>query len=168
MPPFPLPPQRPLLGNVQDARRRGFRGRKVAGDNGRKRRVGEKLAEEVVDGDVEVARTDGFLDTAVVEVPHEDVEAGLRRLLGHGGALNGLHGGVGGGLLGLGQGVHVVDDIDGLCDAEGGAHLSKHVVLGLTEGPIHVKDDALELGRIRRASSLERRKPPGRVGCSHG
>lgn len=51
-------------------------------------------------------------------------------LVGHGGTLDGPDFFVGGGLLGLGEGVDVVEDVGCFCDGEGGAHLGEHVVLG--------------------------------------
>lgn len=156
-----LPSPLPLLGNVQDASGRGFGGLKVARDDGRKRRVGEELGQKVVNGYVEVAGANGFGDAARVEVPHEDVEARLRRLLGHGGALDALDGSVRRGLLRGGERVHVVDDVDSLGDAKGGTHLAKHVVLGFTKSSVHVEYDALQLGCIGRAPGLERRESFG-------
>jgi len=86
---------------------------------------------EVSNRPFKVPGANPFEDGPRVEVHHEWDETGLWDHLVHGGALNGFdcfhcEGGFGGG-----QGVDVVEDVDGFGDAEGRTHLCEHPGLGL-------------------------------------
>lgn len=103
--------QAPALGDVHDTCRMGLRRAKVAGDDGIELGGGQEFGDEVLDGDVEVAGADGLGHLVGLEVGHEILEPWLGRLRGHGLALDGADGLVGGRLLVRGQLVDVFEDV---------------------------------------------------------
>ena len=87
--------------------------------------------ERISNNSLEIPRADPLLHALAIQVLHQRHQPGLRHLQFHGAALDGLDFGVGGFLFGRGgEGVDVVEDVDGFVDGEGGAHFAEHVVLG--------------------------------------
>lgn len=121
---------------MQDTRRIGFRRPEVPRHDGRKGLPFEELPEQVRHRGIKVAGADPLGHGSGLEVVHQREEARLRRLGGHGFGLDGADLLERRFLLGGGERVDVVEDVNTFGYGEGGAHLAEHIVLGYAGGSV--------------------------------